>query len=133
MHAAPGTLVVTRRPEANDAWRRICGRTREPMQFTLLELWSHMGAFAKIIVLVMAAMSMASVVVMAERLMFYKKSQRASARFAAEVARVIESGQLAVPDAGVEGPGHLGRVLAAGLNAYKMLERAPADLAIESV
>jgi biopolymer transport protein TolQ len=106
-------------------------------QFTLVELWAHMGLFARIVVYALALQSLASIVVMAERLISFVRSSRESRRFAARLAGAIERDGI---DAAArarhgEGLGHLGRVLSAGLAAYAMTRTAgaTADLTIESV
>jgi biopolymer transport protein ExbB/biopolymer transport protein TolQ len=106
-------------------------------QFTLTELWGHMGLFARLVVYVLAIMSASSILVMAERLVSFGKSKRESRRFAASLAGAVE-GQ-GIDDAAKvkpeKGIGHLGRVLAAGLGAYTMTRTAKttSDLTIESV
>jgi biopolymer transport protein ExbB/biopolymer transport protein TolQ len=106
-------------------------------QFTLTELWGHMGLFARLIIYVLAAQSLASIVVMAERFISFVKSSRESRRFAVQLAGAIERDGIdaaakAKPGKGI---GHLGRVLGAGLAAYTMTRTAGTtpDLTIESV
>jgi biopolymer transport protein TolQ len=107
------------------------------MQFTLVDLWEHMGLFARLVVYVLALMSLSSVVVMAERLVFFLKSNSDSRRFANMLACMItESGiDEAARAKADKGLGHLGRVLGAGLGAYNMTTTAGAsvDLTIDSV
>ncbi len=110
-------------------------------QFTLAELWGHMGLFARLIIYVLAAQGLASVVVMAERFISFTKSSKDSRKFAASLAQTIEQSGV---DAAAREPqdekaskeaGHLGRVLGSGLGAYRMTRTAgtTADLTIESV
>ena len=106
-------------------------------QFTITELWHHMGLFARLVVYVLAIMSASSIVVMAERLVSFAKSKRESRRFAASLAGVVEGkgiDEAAKAKAG-KSIGHLGRVLASGLAAYHMTRtaRTTSDLTIESV
>jgi biopolymer transport protein ExbB/TolQ len=82
-------------------------------------------------------MSAASVLVMAERLVFYWKSNRDSRRFAGALATQlsksgVDEASKAKRDGGI---GHLGRVLGAGLGAYRMTVTAgvSSDLTVESV
>lgn len=106
-------------------------------QFTLTELWGHMGLFARIIIYVLAAQSLASIIVMAERFVSFVKSNRESRRFATDLAGTI--GTSGIDEAAKSRPtkniGHLGRVLTAGLGAYTMTRTAGTtpDLTIESV
>jgi biopolymer transport protein ExbB/biopolymer transport protein TolQ len=108
-------------------------------QFTLTELWGHMGLFARLVVYVLGLMSIASIIVMAERLISFLRSNRDSRRFAATLAGAIQkSGLDEAAKAKVGTPktvGHLGRVLSSGLGAYSMTRTAgtTADLTIESV
>src|SRR5689334_10247299 len=91
------------------------------MQFTLVDLWAHMGLFARLIVAVMTVMSLGSLVVMVERLFAYSRSSGESKAYAARVGPVLESGRLAeaAEAAGSPDVGHLGRVINAGLKAFK--------------
>jgi biopolymer transport protein ExbB/biopolymer transport protein TolQ len=107
-------------------------------QFTLSELWSHMGLFARIVVYVLGVMSLASIIVMAERIVSFTKSNRDSRRFATALAGTVEKS--GIDEAAKAKPsgktiGHLGRVLSAGLGAYSMTRTAGTtpDLTIESV
>ena len=107
-------------------------------QFTLSELWGHMGLFARLVVYVLGLMSLASIMVMAERFVSFVRSGRDSRRFAATLAGALEkSGLDDAAKAQVASPGtagHLGRVLSAGLRAYTMTRTAGSpDLTIESV
>ncbi len=107
-------------------------------QFTLSELWNHMGMFARGIVYVLALMSAASVTVMAERIVSYVKSNRDSKRYARALAGRLEQGGLdaaAAAPAEAKTAGHLGRTLGSGLASFTMTRTAgaTADLTIESV
>jgi biopolymer transport protein ExbB/TolQ len=106
--------------------------------FTITELWGHMGLFARLIVFVLGIMSLASIVVMAERIVSFIKSNRDSRKFAVNLAGTVE--KTGIDEAAKAKPaaktvGHLGRVLSAGLGAYTMTRTAGTtpDLTIESV
>jgi biopolymer transport protein TolQ len=109
------------------------------MQFTLTELWHHMGLFARLVVYVLVLMSAGSILVMAERFISFLRSSGDSRRFASTLAGAIEkAGVDEAAKVKVGTPkrvGHLGRVLSAGLGAYSMTRTAgsTADLTIESV
>ncbi len=92
------------------------------MQFTLTDLWGHMGLFARLVVIAMAVMSVISLIVVAERLLFYNKSKKDSLSFAEKLAPLLSKGDLdeAAAKAPKSNQGHLGRVLFAGLSAYKV-------------
>jgi len=105
------------------------------MQFTLTELWGHMGLFARLVVIVMAIMSVASLVVLGERLFVYRRSSRESRAFAQKMGSILVTGDLeAAANAAVgKDVGHLGRVISAGLNAYKSNLSSDRDHTFESV
>lgn len=92
------------------------------MQFTLSELWAHMGLFARLIVGLMAIMSVASVLVAVERVMAFSKSRNESRQFAAKMGALLAEGDLAAAADAKMGKevGYLGRVIGAGLAAYKL-------------
>lgn len=104
------------------------------MDFSLGHLWMSMGIFAKTIVVVMAVMSVASLIVMFERIVVFSKSRSESIQFAEKMAQLLSGGDIAVAvGAGLnKNVGHLGRVINAGLTAYKLAPRER-DAAVESV
>ncbi|WP_437642106.1 MotA/TolQ/ExbB proton channel family protein [Sorangium sp. So ce854] len=91
------------------------------MQFTLIELWGHMGLFARLVVMVLAFMSVSTLVVFCERLVVSLKSRAASREFAEKVGPLLARGDFedartaARPKDEI---GYLGRVIGAGLAAY---------------
>ncbi|HEU4412005.1 MAG TPA: MotA/TolQ/ExbB proton channel family protein [Polyangiaceae bacterium] len=95
-----------------------------------------MGLFARLVVGVMFIMSIASLYVTIERLIVFAKSKGESLRYAQRMAKVLANGDL---DQAAESPagkniGHLGRVIEAGLSAYRSVGRgADHDLVYESV
>jgi biopolymer transport protein TolQ len=105
------------------------------MQFTLVELWGHMGLFAKGIVIVLGIMSIASLIIAAERIIVLRRSTHESKAFAERMAGVLAKGDLEqAADAKVGTDiGHLGRVIKAGLSAYKSAPAGDEDLTFESV
>jgi biopolymer transport protein ExbB/biopolymer transport protein TolQ len=105
------------------------------MQFTLTDLWHHMGLFAKLIVAVMGVMSVASLVVMAERLIVFNKSRSESRNFAERMANILSKGDLntAANTKMGEKVGHLGRVIGAGLAAFRLTPTKDKDMQVESV
>ncbi|HME90720.1 MAG TPA: MotA/TolQ/ExbB proton channel family protein [Myxococcaceae bacterium] len=105
------------------------------MQFTLTDLWHHMGLFARIIVFVLAVMSLASLVVALERWVVFGKSTAESKRFADKMAALLEKGELAAASAATMGKnvGHIGRVINAGLTAYRLSRNSNTELAVESI
>lgn len=105
------------------------------MQFTLTELWGHMGLFARLVVIVMGIMSIASLLVLGERLFVYRRSTRESKAFAEKMGSILVAGDLdaAANAATSKDVGHLGRVISAGLNAYKSNLSSDRDHTFESV
>ena len=105
------------------------------MQFTLTELWGHMGLFARMIVIILGIMSVASLVVLFERLFSFSKSKGESRAFAGKMASLLSSGDLekaAAEKVDNKKVGYLGRVINSGLVAYK-ISPSNRDVAVESV
>jgi biopolymer transport protein ExbB/TolQ len=105
------------------------------MDFSLGHLWSQRGLFAKLVVITMAIMSVASLLVMFERIVVYMRSGSESVAFAEKMARVLSGGDVnAAAAAGLTtNVGHLGRTINAGLNAFKTAPANNKDIAVESV
>lgn len=105
------------------------------MQFSLSELWAHMGAFARGIVGVMGLMSIASVLVIVDRGMFFYKASQESRAFAGKMGAMLSKGEIAKAAGTKLGDdiGYLGRVIRAGLQAYKTTSIGKPDLVFESV
>lgn len=105
------------------------------MDFSLSTLWGHMGLFARGIVIVLLTMSLASLFVMADRLVVLRRSQRESRAFAQRLANALGAGDIdGAADTSIgKQIGHLGRVLAAGFKAYRTTREDEADLRYESV
>lgn len=104
------------------------------MQFTLSELWAHMGLFARLIVGVLAVMSTASLLVAAERLFAFYKSRKASLQFINDISGLLSRGELdGAALAAQEAEGYLGKVLGAGLKAWRTSSRMDTELTFESV
>jgi biopolymer transport protein ExbB/TolQ len=105
------------------------------MQFTLSDLWSHMGLFARMIVGVMGIMSLASLFVASERLLTFRKARKNSRAFLLELAPLLMRRDIETAAAmPLEGEsGYVGRVLSAGLKAYRVSPKDDADLSFELV
>ena len=104
------------------------------MQFTLADIWAHTGLFARCIIFSLAIMSIASLVVMAERIIVYRKTRKDSRNFAAKMGAILAKGDLqqaANTNMGKD-VGHLGRVINSGLTAYR-ISPSDKDVAVESV
>ena len=89
------------------------------MSFDLLEIWSHMGAAAKLINGVMAIMSVYSLSIMIERWLTFRKAKGQSRNYSLRIAKELKAGNIdaaikASKDKGVRNS-HLAKVLLAGL------------------
>lgn len=89
-------------------------------QFTLSEMWAHMGLLARLVVAVMAVMSIASVFVALERTYAFYTGRNESRAFAEKMGRILAKGDLNEAASAKMGKevGYLGRVIGAGLSAY---------------
>jgi biopolymer transport protein ExbB/biopolymer transport protein TolQ len=94
-----------------------------------------MGLFARLIVFVLGAMSIASLVVAAERVVVFNKSKGDSRTFAQKMAGLLAKGDLHAASVANVGKniGHLGRVIGAGLTAYRISTVGNREVAVESV
>ena len=94
-----------------------------------------MGLFARLIVAVLGVMSVASLVVMAERLIVFNRSRSESRNFAEKMANTLAKNDLMTVAGTKIGDkvGHLGRVIGAGLNALRLSTDKDKDLQVESV
>jgi len=104
------------------------------MHFSLIEIWNSTGTFARIIIFTLAIMSVSSLVVMAERMVVFRKTRADSRSFAAKMGAILAKGDLGTASETNLGKdvGHLGRVINSGLTAYKV-SRSNRDVAVESV
>ncbi|GMU06568.1 MotA/TolQ/ExbB proton channel family protein [Corallococcus caeni] len=105
------------------------------MNFTLADLWTHMGPVAQLIVILMGVMSMVSLLILAERTIVFRASRRHSRRYAAQLDSLLASGDF---DAAAEvktekDVGYLGRTIRAGLTAYRISATDSREEAMESV
>jgi biopolymer transport protein ExbB/TolQ len=104
------------------------------MQFTLSDLWAHMGLFARLIVGALAIMSSASVLVACERLVAFRKSRKQSLQFVADVSGPLSRGELEGAALAAQlAEGYIGRVVGAGLKAWRSSSRVDPELTFESV
>lgn len=95
-----------------------------------------MGLFARLIVIAMAVMSLASVLITIERIIVFRKSMAQSMDFASRMAALFNKGELdtAAANAKISSDvGYLGRVLSAGLKAFRSAPHEDKDLTFESV
>ncbi len=105
------------------------------MEFSVSGIWAHMGLFARLIVVVLGLMSVGSFLVIIERALFFKRSREESRAFAAKMGGVLAKGDVAKAAATKTGDdiSYLGRVIRAGLLAFKTSKIARPDVTFESV
>lgn len=103
--------------------------------FSIAGIWHNMGVFARGIVAILFAMSIASGYVIFDRWMLFRKSMTESRAFASKMGGMLGKGDLKAAAATKLGAdvGYLGRVIGAGLTTYKVNATASADFVFESV
>lgn len=108
------------------------------MDFTLTGMWASMGMFARGITIVLAIMSVASLGVLAERLIHYARSQGRSRSFAEKLNSFIAKGDFAaMTDYGAsvaksDQAGYLGKVIGSGLAAFKSASGREHEIVVDS-
>ena len=106
------------------------------MQFTMADIWVHMGLFARFIVGVMAVMSVLAIVIAGDRGILFLKGRAESRAFATKMGTLLGKGDLDAAASAKLGKdiGYLGRVITSGLAAYaSTVKVAGKDLIFESV
>jgi biopolymer transport protein ExbB/biopolymer transport protein TolQ len=102
-----------------------------------LELWEQMGVSVKILMGLLALMSMASVGVYFERLFTFTQATTQSKAFAPAVAKHLKDGKLkeAIQMAGTKNYrySHLGKVVAAGIQEYQFQQDAGVAMSKDDV
>ena len=100
------------------------------MGVDLIQLWGHMGWFAKGIVFILAAMSIWSVAVMVRKAIQFKQAQAATRRFAPQFSRSIQEENLdqAIALADKNKKSHVARVVGEALSEVKPLLRDRATI-----
>jgi len=91
------------------------------MQFSVSEMWQHMGVPAMIVAGVLLTMGLASLTVFLERMLTLRRSRAASRRFASTVGSSMEAGDFdaVLVNAEKNSRSHLARVLCAGLAMFR--------------
>lgn len=100
------------------------------MGVDILELWNHAGAFAKGVVITMFIMSVFSLQVAFQKLLFIRKSVNATKKFAPQFSRAIQEEQLdqAIALAEKNQASHVAKVLGGALAEVKPLLRDRATI-----
>lgn len=91
------------------------------MSFSLTEIWQHMGVPALVIAGVLALMGLASLTVLAERLITLRLSRASSRKFAAAIGDDMRHGHFdkIIELADAHKRGHLARIVRSGLATYQ--------------
>jgi biopolymer transport protein ExbB len=97
------------------------------MNFNLLDIYHHMGFFARCIAYTLAAFALASLVVFFERLFYFFRGQAADRSFAARAGRLLETQQHEqfVREATQARASPLAKLLGGGVKAYLARKEAP--------
>ncbi len=95
------------------------------MQMSMIDLWGHMGWFARFIVFTMVIMSILSLGVAFAKWWRFRKMQKETAKFAPEFSRFLQEEQMegAIALSGKYKNSHVARVLAGALQEIKPLLR----------
>ena len=90
------------------------------MEFTLVQMWANMGVVAKLVVFVLAIMSIITVAVTIERLLVYRRAETQSRAFAIAVKDLLAKKQFSdATDVAAQFPGsHIAPVIRAGLSEF---------------
>ncbi|HSR54223.1 MAG TPA: MotA/TolQ/ExbB proton channel family protein [Acidobacteriota bacterium] len=86
-----------------------------------MHMWEQMGWIARAVVIILVLMSIWSISVMIERLLYYRKAKNQSREFAPAVAEALKNGnvQEAIELADQYDKSHLARVVSAGLQEFQ--------------
>lgn len=128
--------VLASMHDALGAGAHLFANAGAAVDFSMGAIWRNMGPFAKAIVLVLSVMSGASLLVAAERALYFRRSRDESARYAAELGALVGDGKLDEATAkkhDLATIGYLGRTMQAGLGALAATGSLGVDARIESV
>ena len=95
--------------------------------FNWSEIWLHMGPPALAVAGVLLVMGVASLTVFVERVLTFRRSRAASARFASAIDNRFSASAVdrVISTAGDHGTGHLARLVESGLSTYRELRTNP--------
>ena len=103
----------------------------------LLEMWDQMGIMVKLLMLILALMSMISVGVFFERIFTFQQAQKQSKLFAPQVAKHLKDHKLkdgiAVSQSKNYKYSHLAKVVLAGLQEYQFQQETGVELEKEDL
>lgn len=97
------------------------------MNFNLIEIYQHMGFFARCIAYTLILFALASLIVFFERLIFFFRTKSADRRFAARAGKLLESQQHEqfVSEAATARASSLAKLLGGGVKTYLAKKAAP--------
>jgi len=103
------------------------------MQFSLQEMWAHMGMIAKTVVFILLFMSVYSIAVGVERLLVFNKAKKQSNILLKLISKLWQQGKVEesvklASDKRFKNS-HLAKVLVAGLNELEFQKESKADFA----
>lgn len=103
------------------------------MQFSLQEMWAHMGMIAKTVVFILLFMSVYSIAVGVERLLVFNKAKKQSNILLKLISKLWQQGKVEesvklASDKRFKNS-HLAKVLVAGLNEIEFQKESKADFA----
>src|SRR6266851_1781682 len=100
-----------------------------------LALWNSMGWFARIIVIILLAMSAISIGVMLDRAFAFSAARKQSRSFAPAVAGALREGKIdeAIRVAERNKKSHLAKVVTAGLMEFKAHQDSPGEIPGETI
>ncbi len=89
--------------------------------FSPMQMWGHMGLFAKAIVIILFIMSIWSLAVIIDRAIYFSSARKQSREFAPRVANALKEGRLdeAIKVADKSKKSHLAEVVTAGLTEFR--------------
>jgi biopolymer transport protein ExbB/TolQ len=90
------------------------------MDFTLVEMWAQMGVIAKLVVIALVVMSIVTVAVTVERILYYRRADQQSQVFAQALGGLLQSGkfQEAADSASQHPHSHIAPVIRAGVKEF---------------
>lgn len=95
------------------------------MEFSIAEIWAHMGIPAKVVAATLTIMGLASLTVFIERIISLRRSRSASKAFAGECGADIDNGKFdhVISRTQEFQAGHLARVVRAGLSTFRHAQK----------
>lgn len=122
--------------ESSVSWLAEAAAAAEAVDFSLGGIWDKMGLFAKLVIYLLAIMSMLSLGIAVERMITFIRNKKESMALVGEIGPLLEGRDFTSATAKVKGGekiGYLGRVLRSGIVAFNAKRHEHEDVAYESV